>query len=267
MRPVLFTLGPASVSTFWFASILGGAISARFWWLRRRAMGLKDQGQYWALLLTIYLSAVVGGKLAHAFLYKPLWTAEFWEAATAARHGISVLGGIAGPVLAVIVFCRLERLEYLRIADYVYLMVPFWDIVGRLGCFLNGCCYGRPTTLPWAIVIPPGASSSVPEALRGVPLHPAQLYQSAIAGAVGLFLYKKILPKVESGRWPRGSLLAVGVGLYGVDRFFLEMVRGDAAPGPGGLSTGQAASLAFVALSGLGFWLLRRRASEGRRTR
>ena len=95
----------------------------------------------------------------------------------------------------------------------------------RLGCLLNGCCYGRPTDLPWGIVFT-DPRCNVRSAWLGRPLHPEQIYESLGSLAILLFVHFAALPRIRSGRWPPGSAFALSIGLYSALRFGLEFTRG-----------------------------------------
>jgi phosphatidylglycerol:prolipoprotein diacylglycerol transferase len=120
--------------------------------------------------------------------------------------------------------------------DLVALTIPIPWIAAKLGCFFNGCCYGRPCSLPWAVTFPPGARTAPP----GVPVHPSQLYE------VGLMLIiLLVFSQLKSDRW-QGTKLLWFLAIYGVGRAATDFLRGD-TEGPlylGVLSLTQVLSLA-----------------------
>ena len=102
--------------------------------------------------------------------------------------------------------------------DLVALSLPGPLILAKLGCLFNGCCYGRPTSLPWAITFPEGARGAPP----GVPLHPTQIYELLVI--VCIILAFKLL---NNERW-RGTMLLWFFIVYGLGRAATEFFRGDA---------------------------------------
>lgn len=102
--------------------------------------------------------------------------------------------------------------------DLVAASVPGPWIMAKLGCFFNGCCYGRPCSLPWAVTFPEGARG----APAGVPLHPTQLYEILLMAAI-LAVFKLL----ASDRW-RGTKLLWFLALYGLGRALTDFLRGDA---------------------------------------
>ena len=107
--------------------------------------------------------------------------------------------------------------------------------VGRIGCFLNGCCYGKPTALPWGVLFPPDILYR----------HPTQLYEAAALAVIFL-----LLKRIERRSPPAGTvLLAYGL-LYGAWRFLVEFLRADNPPVLAGLTLFQLASLPLALLCG-----------------
>lgn len=102
--------------------------------------------------------------------------------------------------------------------DLVATSVPGPWIMAKLGCFFNGCCYGKPCSLPWAVTFPEAARG----APAGIPLHPTQLYEVALMVAI-LVVFKVL----ASDRW-RGTRLLWFMALYGLGRALTDVLRGDA---------------------------------------
>jgi phosphatidylglycerol:prolipoprotein diacylglycerol transferase len=124
-----------------------------------------------------------------------------------------------------------------------------WAVgLGRLGCFLGGCCFGAPTSVPWGVVFPPGSEAG-PH-----PVHPTQLYESAF----GWLLLAWMLWR-EPRRAFKGELLVVGAVAYSLERFITEFFRGDAERGiHAGLGTSQIISIPVFVVS-VGVWVYLRK--------
>ncbi len=191
-------------------------------------------------LATVYaLGAAVGGaKLAVL--------AEHWGEAPAAELVPRVLltgagssfGALAAAILAGFIVVPLLGLPFWRTADVFAPALAIGLAFARVGCFLGGCCYGTSCVWPWGVEVPLEASlrSAAP---LGVPLHPVQLYETALCAALAVSL----VVLVRRGLRP-GTAFAVFLTSYGAARFVLELWRGDHAPG---FSSAQAWSLAAVA--------------------
>jgi len=134
-------------------------------------------------MVTVILVALVAGVLGARMLYVLEHVAEFrreWGSVLALwQGGLTLYGGIIAGVVGGLVTARRIGLPMWETADALAPSIALGTMFGRVGCFLNGCCYGRPTSLPWGVVYPP---DSFPGLEFGqTPIHPAQLYFS-IAG-------------------------------------------------------------------------------------
>ena len=233
----IFGYGAAMVCGFLAAAWLAGE--------RAKREGL-DPAIMWDIGMTVLLSGVIGARVffivknpqnffgANLNLLQTLI-----EIVNLTKGGLVLYGGVLLGIATFIWHCHRLRLSALRLADILLPAIFVGEIFGRIGCFLNGCCYGDPTTMPWAVQFPPGSVPFVMEVQAGVldpqascslPLHPAQIYSSINA---------LILAIVTWNYYPRrgrdGSVLLLGWVLYPITRFCLEIVRGD-TPGEFGTS-------------------------------
>ena len=160
------------------------------------------------------LGIIIGGRIGYATFYEPsLWTSlKFFQLWTGGR---SFHGGVAG-VLAAIAFVSWRGgLNFMRVADYIAVNVPFGMLFGRLANFVNGELWGKPTDVPWAMVFP-GAGP--------LARHPSQLYEAALEGAllviVLLFLFWR-----TRARYRPGLLVGVFTAGIALGRFTVEFFR------------------------------------------
>lgn len=215
-------------------------------------MGLARDDDFWTMLNVILIGGFIGARLLFLVEYVPFSLPDWARAAFSLTYGFSVLGAFGGVILGLWVFCRRRRLEFLRLLDYVSAAAPLWHFFGRMGCLAAGCCYGRPTELPWAVTFTDPRSLVAPE-LLGRPLHPTQAYEALGTLAMAALLYRFVLRPTEKGRLPAGSTSGWYFVSYGMLRFGLEFLRGDSVPFAFGLTAGQALGLA---LAGLGAAIL-----------
>ncbi len=247
MHPLLFAYGPFHLYGYGAMIVLGGVVSLG--WLHGRAAkaGLKTDDDFWMLVNAILLGGFVGGRVLYLFEYTRPFSPEFWRASIAASNGFSVLGAFAGVPLGVWLFCRRRGVPAARLFDHIGVVAPLWHVFGRLGCFLAGCCHGRATDVPWAVVFTDPTSQIRPD-LLGVPVHPTQLYEALGEAAIAASLYGLL---IHTERSRPGLVIAAYLALYGVLRFTLEFYRGDTVPlGALGLTGGQGLSLGLLAASG-----------------
>lgn len=204
--------------------------------------------------LTVMISSVIGVRLFYIFThladYDPWYEAFFiW------KGGLKLYGGIILSILAVWFFCRRRRVDFLPLADVLAPQVALGIGITRLGCFLNGCCYGKPTDGPLGVSFPETCSAGWETGCAS--LHPTQLY----ASAGGFLVFGLLLLWERRDRSP-GSTFSRFLILYGISRFVVDLFRyyapGDM--GPLGLTTSQWISLGLM---GIGGWvLLSRRAAR-----
>lgn len=192
------------------------------------------------------LGVILGGRIGYILFYKPgdflahpLDILKVWEG------GMSFHGGFLGVIIAMAVFARTRKLRWLSVTDFIAPLVPLGLAAGRLGNFINGELWGRPTDLPWGMVFP--------QAADGLARHPSQLYQFA---GEGLLLFVIVWLFALKPR-PVGAVSAVFLIGYGVLRFLAEFTREpDSFLGllGLGLSMGQWLSLPMIVV---GIWMYR----------
>ena len=213
---------------------LGGVLAFAFLWTRRKGLGL-DENAYWTLVNLILAAGFLGGKGLFLLQYggRPSFS-----------RGYSVFGALASVIIVVAVYARRRGLSPLRLLDPVVWTLPFWHAFGRLGCFLAGCCHGRPTDWAWGVAFR-DPRALVPPELLGVRLHPTQLLEAAGDALIALALWP-LLRSVESGRRRPGLVCGAYLAGYGALRVALEPLRGD-------VSHGQALGLGMLAASAATF--------------
>ncbi|MDD5303738.1 MAG: prolipoprotein diacylglyceryl transferase [Elusimicrobia bacterium] len=245
MLPILLAIGPFKLYGYGAAITLGGIVSVRLLWPHRARMGLRDEESFWALINLCVISGFLGGKI--------LFLIQYGWRDLSIMNGYSVLGGFVSVPLCVALFARWKKIPVLKLADYMFMGALIGHIFGRLGCFLAGCCYGKPTNLPWGVVFR-DPRSMIPPELLGVHLHPVQLYEMAGNLILALVLWRVLLA-IEEGKYKPGLVAAGHFAAYGVLRFSLEFLRGDTLSFLGPLTQGQALGLGLVAASaGIMVW-------------
>jgi len=256
LSPVALDLGFFQIKWYSLGYIFG--IFAGWWLLLK----LLDQpGAPMArrhaddLVFYVTLGIILGGRLGYVFFYKPDMLARPLEVLQLWEGGMSFHGGLLGVVLALFYVARKEKLNFLRVMDYIAVCVPPGIFFVRLANFVNGELWGRPTTVPWAIIFPRAG----PE-----PRHPSQLYE---AGGEGLILFAILWFMFwrTDARYQPGKLVGTFALVYGLVRFAVERVRNPDAGLenlPWGLTMGQTLSLPLVIG---GAWLIA--TAKGRRQR
>lgn len=237
MHPICFHI--ASRPVYWYGVMMAAAFMAAIahWaWLARRAGRPANYG--YDLAFWLMLSGIVGARINYILANLGDFRAAPWTIVRVDQGGLIYYGGFVGAALTAVIFARVrgERLWWL--ADFAITAIPLGHFFGRIGCFLNGCCYGAPGTAPWCFPLD--------DTLR----HPVQLYEAGWNMAVYLLLTWMFLR-----RRTEGAVFALYLMLYPAGRFMLEFWRGDQRQMLCGLTMAQWFSLALMAI-GAGLWLL-----------
>lgn len=204
----------------WYSLAYLAGIVLGYWHLTRmmRAPG-APMAQRHADDLFFYctLGIILGGRLGYATFYAPELWAQPAELLKLWHGGMSFHGGLIGTVLAIAWVSWRGRLDFLRVADYIAVCVPFGLLFGRLANFVNGELWGRVTDsgVPWAMVFPDGGP---------FPRHPSQLYEAGLEGLVLMIVLLTMFWKTRA-RWRPGLLVGLFTLGYGLARFTVEYFR------------------------------------------
>jgi phosphatidylglycerol---prolipoprotein diacylglyceryl transferase len=263
MYPVLFRIGTFEITSFGLMMFLAFVTAA---WITGRQLERygRDRELAWDMLAWCAIAGIVGAKLYYLGLH--------WEALAAnpaqellSRGGLVWYGGLIGGVLAYGWQVHRRGLPMARMFDATAPALALAYAVGRLGCFLVGDDYGRPTDSWVGVKFPQGAPPSTAGYLRStgaeipasipdtavLAVHPTQLYEIVLA----LVMFAILWRLAERLRRP-GQLFGLYLALYGVERFGIEFVRAKSDRFFLGLSTSQFASMALL---GIAFYLWQRR--------
>ncbi len=217
INPNIIEIGSFKVQWYGMMYVLGFLASYFLISRQRRARLLGLEGvQLLELTISVAFGLIVGARLGYIvfyqfsmyslYLYSPIEIIAVWHG------GMSFHGGLIGGFLTGLLFCRWRKLPFWKVIDVVAVTVPIGLFLGRLGNFINGELYGRPSTLPWAMVFPAGGPQ---------PRHPSQLYEAALEGVL-LFTILWIL---KDRPFRAGTMLCLSLGGYGILRFLVEFLR------------------------------------------
>ncbi len=241
MHPILFHIGAIPIRAYGVMIALAFVIATLLAAREARRVGLDPEIVYDFLLYTM-VSGVLGARLYFILASDPMWFLRHpadWLAIW--KGGLSVHGGLIGGLLAGLWFSRRRRLAFWSFADLLTPSIIIGQAVGRGACTLNGCSYGRPTNLPWAITF----TDPDAQAPLGVPLHPTQFYEMGTD-----FLILAMIWVIRKKKRFDGQIFLVYWMLYGAARFVLEFFRGDSLRALGGFAVPQLASVVVLLLAG-----------------
>ena len=217
LDPVAINLGFFQIKWYSLAYI-AGILSGWWYLLKLLAQPGAPMARRHADDLVFYatLGIILGGRLGYVIFYAPEMLLSPWQVFKLWDGGMSFHGGVIGTSLALILFARANRLNWLRIHDYVACVVPLGLLFGRLANFVNGELWGKPSNAAWAIVFPRTGDD--------VARHPSQLYEAGLEGILLFALLWFAFWKTQA-RYAPGRLVGLFVLGYGVARFIVEFFR------------------------------------------
>ncbi|QPJ65632.1 MAG: prolipoprotein diacylglyceryl transferase [Candidatus Nitrohelix vancouverensis] len=258
MHPVLLEFG--FVKIFSYGLLVASGFFAAIMYASRQAKreGMNPQ-EIVDLCFYIMIASLLGARLLYVlvefsyFSQNPLEAFKFW------KGGLVFYGGLIGGTIVAIVYMKRCGMDLWKVADVLAPAIAIGQGIGRWGCFFAGCCYGRPSDVPWAITFS-NAKSLAP---LNIALHPTQIYLSL--NAIAIFL---ILVWLQKRKHFDGQILWTYGILYAVGRFVIEYFRNDDRGYviDGVLSTSQFVGIIVFILS-IAMWFLLKNRGEQRSTR
>jgi phosphatidylglycerol---prolipoprotein diacylglyceryl transferase len=253
MHPVLFHLGSLPIYTY--GVLVASGFLVGLWYGTRQApkVGLSPEF-IWNLGIYAILSGLVSSKL---WLVVSEW--DYYAANPGRIFSIQTFqsagtfyGGFLGAMVWIIFYSRMHKAPLLAVLDVGSAPLALGHSIGRIGCFVAGCCYGKPTSLPWGVTFTNPVAARIAGTPLNVSLHPTQLYEAAAE-----FLNFLLLVWLGARQKFAGQIAGAFLILYGIERGAIEFLRGD--PGRtmmfhNALSLMQLVSLGLVASGALLWW-------------
>jgi phosphatidylglycerol:prolipoprotein diacylglycerol transferase len=259
--PIAFEIGPffghGPIRVHWYGIMYLLGFGAAWWLARLRARFSRST---WKpndvddLIFYCMLGVIAGGRIGYVLVYGlTFWAADPWYPFKIWDGGMSFHGGLVGVFAAVALFARLRRRKLADVCDFTVPLPGLGILFGRIGNFINGELWGKPTTVPWGFNV------------NGQVLHASQLYEAFLEG---LLVFASVWIFTSRPR-PRMAPSGLFLLIYGVSRFIVEFVRVPDAQigyllGTHWLTMGQVLSTPMIALgAGLLWWAYRRREPSG----
>ena len=239
MHPIAFYFG--SLPVRWYGVMMACAFLAGLWTATRRARLANVHGDVIAdVTLWLMAGSIIGARFVYVTTY---WKQEFAdqpfsEVFMIQHGGLVYYGGLIGAMISAFGYLFWKKLPVWKIADILAPSIALGSVFGRIGCLMNGCCYGRACDLPWAIHFPPDHET------HGAGVHPTEIYDALL----NLVLYG-FLAWLFRRRKFDGQIFATYLIIYAVFRSIAEYFRGDypADHVHAGLTSAQVVSLPMFA--------------------
>lgn len=265
MHSILLQFGPITLRSYGLCMALGFLLG---WWAAAHLCKRTGQSSdhLSSLLTWLMLSAVMGARVAYVIEH---WQSEFAHNTMAIiridQGGLMFYGGFIGAALLLLLYARVYRQHLFQLTDLLVAVLPLGHALGRIGCFMHGCCYGKLTNAWYGVCFPKDSpawweqlSTTPPmiahDAMRSLPVIPTQLVEAAANAALFVVLYR-LYPQLHQRR---GMISGYYLLAYAALRFVVEFMRGDPRLALGPLSISQAISLG-VALVGVATLLYAKR--------
>lgn len=252
ISPIAFSIGPFEVRWYGIMVVLAVIAIIAITLLEAKRVGIAEDHIYslgaWAVI-----GGVVFSRVIHVIDKWDYYIAHPTQIFT--FEGLAVYGAVIGVILAIIIYCLVKKLSIWLIADLVSPGALVGMAIGRVGCVLNGCCYGLTTSFPWAVEY----TCPTSYAPLGVPLHPTQMYH--IIWNLAAF---GVLWALRRRLKPQGSVFLIYLAFYAAGDLLIRFVR-DGDPYLFGLQQAQVIGILMlvvtVPLLLVRMWLYRRKAS------
>jgi len=194
MHPILVQIGPFTLRTYGALIAIAFLVSLRMtrWAIQGRGISEKFLMD---LAIILVFSGLIGARLFYVMLNSAYYLANPMDSLKVWEGGLVFYGGFIAAALSGTWYCRKNNVPVQLMADCVAPALAMGQAIGRLGCFFAGCCYGRPTSLPWAVRFNDAASL----APLDIGLHPVQIYESAGSIVIAAVLWARLAKKPPRG--------------------------------------------------------------------
>ena len=218
MYPIALEFGAFSIRFYGVMAALG-FIAAVYLMDFNRKFSTLNKDQCSTMLLIALVCGVAGARIFYFVQFYEQFRGEWWRIIRIDQGGLVFYGGFLLALATVVIYTKIQKLDTVRVLDTMAPSLAIGHAFGRIGCFLNGCCYGRMTESFWGVTAPEGSQLAI--LTGGNPVHPVQLVEAGENFLLCL-LYCWMLRHTK-----RGVISAVFLIVYGILRCINETLRGD----------------------------------------
>ena len=242
MHPIICSIGPFTIFSYGLMLVIGFFLASHLVLVQARRQGM-DADAIFNLCFIGFMCGIIGARVFYIVEHPAQYLLHPLEVFRLQEGGLSWFGGFFGGVIASFFYARRKKLALYRTLDLIVPFIALAQAIGRIGCLLNGCCYGK--VAAWGMYFP------VHEAY----LVPSQIYSSLLL----IVIYCVLRFLQDRPHWV-GQIFYMYLLLYAIKRFAIEFVRADNPPILWGLSLFQFISFGFFLLAAYNLFMVRRRA-------
>jgi len=217
MHPDLFSIGPLTLHTYGLLIAIGFIIGLMVAIRTGKGHGINSQ-QIMDMSFLLIISGIIGSRIAYIlmnfsyYLANPVDIFKLWQG------GLVFSGGLLVAIVVIFFYIKHHNFNMLQMGDIFAPSIAIGQAIGRIGCLMAGCCYGRETSVPWSVIF------TNPKSLAplNIPLHPTQLYDS-----LGNFIIFLIIVILSARKKFNGQVFLWFLILHSTARLFVERFRGD----------------------------------------
>ena len=218
MDPIAFRIG--SLAIHWYGIMAAaGFLSGSFVLFRNRKLANLSEDNCSNLLIVAMIAGVVGARIFYVVQFWQFYRDDLWKIFRVDQGGLVFYGGFIVSIVSIGVYCRIRKLDFIRLLDLFTPAIAIAHCCGRIGCFLNGCCYGKPENGWFSVNYPAGSDAALRYPDSGV--MPVQLIEAG-ENIIAFFVFYQIAKRTR-----RGVAMSLYFISYGVLRFINEFWRGD----------------------------------------
>ena len=232
MHPILFIIGPITIYSYGVMLALAVLVCTYFLSVDANRYHISKENAY-DLVFWCMLWGIIGARIFYVFIEWSYFSGNLLEIPMLQKGGLAWQGGFLGGAWAGVWFARRKKISLRPLLDLAAPYIALGQSIGRIGCFFNGCCFGKPVV--WGIYFP---------------IHNARLYPTQLFETIGLFIIFLILKKVQAKPHLSGFIFVLYLWLAAIERFAVEFYRADHELLWGSLSLAQYVALG-VFVSGL----------------
>ena len=209
MHPILFTIGPITIYSYVVMLATAVLVCTYFLSVDAKRYNISQEAAY-DLVFWCMLWGIIGARIFYVFIEWSYFSDNLLEIPMLQKGGLAWQGGFLGGSLAWVWFARSRKLSLRPLMDLAAPYIALGQSIGRIGCFFNGCCYGKPVA--WGIYFP---------------THNARQYPTQLFECAGLFIIFLILKKVQGKPHQAGYIFILYLWLAAIERFIIEFYRAD----------------------------------------